>query len=142
MVSSARQLAQPPDALGRFVPRPARARARARVRAFVATYRAREALVPLHARPQRWAVAVAHRPAEFARPEPWAHIWQTWASAAFLRGYFETAGDAPFLPADLTQRDAPLRLFMNEKGLYELNYDLNNRPDRVRIPIWGICDLL
>ena len=82
------------------------------------------------------------RPAEFARLEPWAHIWQTWASAAFLRGYFETAGDAPFLPADLVQRDALLRLFMIEKALYELNYELNNRPDWVRIPLWGIFDLL
>jgi maltose alpha-D-glucosyltransferase/alpha-amylase len=84
----------------------------------------------------------AGRPAEFARIEPWAHIWQTWSSAAFLRGYFETAGDASFLPADLAQRDALLRLFMLDKALYELNYELNNRPDWVRIPLWGIFDLL
>ena len=84
----------------------------------------------------------AGRAAEFSRLEPWAHIWQTWASAAFLRGYFETAGDAPFLPADLAQRDALLRLFMLDKALYELNYELNNRPDWVRIPLWGIFDLL
>ena len=84
----------------------------------------------------------AGRAAEFSRLEPWAHIWQTWASAAFLRGYFETAGDAPFLPADLAQRDALLRLLMLDKALYELNYELNNRPDWVRIPLWGIFDLL
>jgi maltose alpha-D-glucosyltransferase/alpha-amylase len=81
-------------------------------------------------------------PGDFARLEPWAHIWQTWASAAFLRGYFETAGDASFLPADFAQRDALLRLFMLDKALYELNYELNNRPDWVRIPLWGIFDLL
>ena len=84
----------------------------------------------------------ATRPADFGRLEPWAHIWQTWASAAFLRGYFETAGDASFLPADFAQRDALLRLFMLDKALYELNYELNNRPDWVRIPLWGIFDLL
>jgi maltose alpha-D-glucosyltransferase/alpha-amylase len=84
----------------------------------------------------------ASRPADFARLEPWANIWQTWASAAFLRGYFETAGQATFLPADLAQRDALLRLFMLDKALYELNYELNNRPDWVRIPLWGIFDLL
>ena len=84
----------------------------------------------------------ATRPAEFARLEPWAHIWQTWASAAFLRGYFDTARDAAFLPSDLEQRDALLRLFMLEKALYELNYELNNRPDWVRIPLWGIFDLV
>ncbi len=84
----------------------------------------------------------ASRPADFGRLEPWAHIWQTWASAAFLRGYFETAADASFLPADLDQRDALLRLFMLDKALYELNYELNNRPDWARIPLWGIFDLL
>jgi len=84
----------------------------------------------------------ATRPADFGRLEPWAHIWQTWASAAFLRGYFETAGEASFLPADFAQRDALLRLFMLDKALYELNYELNNRPDWVRIPLWGIFDLL
>ena len=50
----------------------------------------------------------ATRPADFGRLEPWAHIWQTWASAAFLRGYFEPAGEASFLPADFAQRDALL----------------------------------
>ena len=82
------------------------------------------------------------RPAEFGRLEPWAHIWQTWASAGFLRGYFETANDASFLPADLAQRDALLRLFMIEKALYELNYELNNRPDWVVIPARGIVSIL
>jgi maltose alpha-D-glucosyltransferase/alpha-amylase len=84
----------------------------------------------------------ASRPAAFAQLEPAAHLWQTWVSAAFLRGYFETAGNATFLPADLVQRDALLRLFMLDKALYELNYELNNRPDWVRIPLWGIFDLL
>jgi maltose alpha-D-glucosyltransferase/alpha-amylase len=84
----------------------------------------------------------ASRPAEFGRLEPWAHLWETWASAAFLRGYFETAGDAPFLPADSAQRDKLLRLFMLDKALYELDYELNNRPDWVRVPLWGIFDLL
>jgi maltose alpha-D-glucosyltransferase/alpha-amylase len=85
---------------------------------------------------------IASRPAEFGRLEAWAHLWQTWSSAAFLRGYFETAGDASFLPVDRAQRDALLRLFMLDKVLYELNYELNNRPDWVRIPLWGIFDLL
>ena len=51
--------------------------------------------------------------------------------------------DASFLPADSTRtRDALLRLFVLDKALYELNYELNNRPDWVRIPLRGIFDLL
>jgi maltose alpha-D-glucosyltransferase/alpha-amylase len=92
-----------------------------------------------------FAALFAHasaRPAEFARTEPWARIWQTWATAAFLRGYFRRAEGAMFLPVESSHRAALLRFFMLEKALYELNYELNNRPDWVRIPLWGILDLL
>ena len=84
----------------------------------------------------------ATRPAEFGRLEPWAHIWQTWASAAFLRGYFETAGERARSCRPISRNGTRcLRLFMLDKALYELNYELNNRPDWVRIPLWGIFDL-
>jgi maltose alpha-D-glucosyltransferase/alpha-amylase len=82
------------------------------------------------------------RPSEFERLEPWARLWQTWASAAFLRSYLGVAAQAPFLPADRAQRDALLRLFVLDKALYELNYELNNRPDWVRIPLRGVLGLL
>jgi maltose alpha-D-glucosyltransferase/alpha-amylase len=85
---------------------------------------------------------VAARPAEFERVEPWARIWQTWTTAAFLRGYFTTAAGALFIPAAPSQRDALLQLFLLDKALYELNYELNNRPDWVRIPLQGIFDLV
>jgi maltose alpha-D-glucosyltransferase/alpha-amylase len=84
----------------------------------------------------------APRPEQFSRLEPWARIWQAHASAEFLRGYFATAGGALFVPADPAQRDGLLRLFVLDKALYELNYELNNRPEWVRIPLWGILDLL
>ena len=82
------------------------------------------------------------RPAEFSRIEPWARIWQTWATAAFLRGYFRRAEKSMFLPVEPLHRDMLLRFFMLDKALYELNYELNNRPEWVRIPLWGILDLL
>ena len=85
---------------------------------------------------------VASRPAEFARLEPWAQLWQTWTTGAFLRGYFTAAAGSLFVPVEPTQRDALLRFFMLDKALYELSYELNNRPDWVRIPLWGIFDLL
>jgi maltose alpha-D-glucosyltransferase/alpha-amylase len=80
--------------------------------------------------------------AELERLEPWARIWQTWTTAAFLRGYFTAAANALFVPAVDAQRDALLQLFVLDKALYELNYELNNRPDWVRIPLRGIFDLL
>jgi maltose alpha-D-glucosyltransferase/alpha-amylase len=85
---------------------------------------------------------VASRPSERERLEPWARIWQTWTTAAFLRGYFTSAAGSLFIPAASSQRDALLRLFVLEKALYELNYELTNRPDWVRIPLKGIFELL
>jgi maltose alpha-D-glucosyltransferase/alpha-amylase len=46
------------------------------------------------------------------------------------------------VPADAEQRDALLRRFVLSKAIYELNYELNNRPDWIRIPLWGIFDML
>jgi trehalose synthase-fused probable maltokinase len=84
----------------------------------------------------------ASRPEQFAALAAWAHIWQTWTAAAFLRGYFTAAAGALFIPGDAAHRDALLQLFVLDKALYELNYELNNRPDWVRIPLWGILDML
>jgi len=82
------------------------------------------------------------RPGQFAELEPWARLWQTWASAAFLTGYLTTAGHALIVPAEPAQRNALLQLFMLDKAFYELNYELNNRPDWVRIPLAAILDVI
>jgi maltose alpha-D-glucosyltransferase / alpha-amylase len=84
----------------------------------------------------------ASRPVEFAKLEPWAKLWQTWTTATFLRAYFQTTAGALFIPADPTHRNMLLQLFVVDKALYELNYELNNRPDWVRIPLWGILGIL
>ncbi len=52
-----------------------------------------------------------------------------------------SAGNAPFLPEDPGQRGALLKLFLIDKALYELQYELNNRPDWVRIPLRGLTEL-
>jgi trehalose synthase-fused probable maltokinase len=84
----------------------------------------------------------AGRAEEFDRLEPWARVWSRWVGAAFLRGYLTVADGAPFLPADPVQRAAVLDLYLVDKALYELNYELNNRPDWVRIPVRGLVDLI
>jgi maltose alpha-D-glucosyltransferase / alpha-amylase len=82
------------------------------------------------------------RRSEFARLEQWGRLWQTWISAAFLRGYLSAAAAAPFLPSDPVQRATLLDLFLIEKAFYELAYELNNRPDWIRIPLRGIVELV
>lgn len=73
---------------------------------------------------------------------PWASLWQTWVSAAFLREYFAVAGSAAFLPRRRQEIQALLNVHLLEKAVYELGYELNNRPSWVRVPLSGIEQLL
>lgn len=81
-------------------------------------------------------------PEEFARLVPWAELWQRWVSAAFLREYLATASGASFLPREEETLSTLLERFTLGKALYELVYELNNRPDWVRIPLGGVLSLL
>jgi predicted trehalose synthase len=69
-------------------------------------------------------------------------FWYTWTAAAFLRAYGDRAAPAGFLPPDDLQLRTLLEAYLMEKSLYELRYELNNRPDWVRIPLEGILQLL
>ncbi|HEU4936124.1 MAG TPA: maltose alpha-D-glucosyltransferase [Vicinamibacterales bacterium] len=82
------------------------------------------------------------RRSELSRLEAWARVWQLGVSTAFLRTYFALVAESLFVPRAEKDRDALLRLFLLEKALYELNYELNNRPEWARIPLRGILDLL
>jgi maltose alpha-D-glucosyltransferase/alpha-amylase len=72
----------------------------------------------------------------------WAEFWETWTTASFLRSYFGGVGTTLFVPREPAQRDELLRFFVLDKALYELNYELNNRPDWVRIPLRGVLRLI
>ena len=74
--------------------------------------------------------------------ESWALYWQRWVSAAFLQAYLERAQEASFLPPADEEREILLDSYLLEKAVSELGDELNNRPDWVRIPLQGICQIL
>ena len=67
--------------------------------------------------------------------------WEDEARAKFLQGYYG-AVDPNLLPAGQSAIDKLLAIFELEKAVYELRYELDNRPDWVRIPVAGIVRLL
>jgi maltose alpha-D-glucosyltransferase/alpha-amylase len=81
-----------------------------------------------------------HVPEENAALRPWADAWEHWASAAYLNAYRATMGDSALLPNG-GSFDAMLRTQMLEKAIYELQYELNSRPEWVHIPLTGILKL-
>jgi maltose alpha-D-glucosyltransferase/alpha-amylase len=83
----------------------------------------------------------ARRPEDYSALERWAAFWERWTSAAFLGAYRQTAAGARFLPARPEHLGSLLQAFLLDKALYELKYELNNRPGWVRIPLHGILEL-
>ena len=71
----------------------------------------------------------------------WARFWQNSATAEFLRAYSETIGANPALLPSLESAQQLLDAYQLEKAAYELLYELNNRPEWLRIPLAGILDL-
>ncbi len=70
--------------------------------------------------------------------EAWARYWHLWVSVAYLQTYLEVAGDAPFMPAKREELKGVLDAYLLSKAVYELGYELNNRPHWVAIPLQGI----
>jgi maltokinase len=67
--------------------------------------------------------------------------WEERARETFLAGYRERV-DSGLLPPGQQATDQLLAVFELEKAVYELRYELNNRPDWVGIPVAGIVRLL
>ena len=73
---------------------------------------------------------------------PLAEEWYQSARAAFLRGYRAIAGKAPFSPQSQQEFNLLLDVHLLDKAVYELTYELNNRPDWVALPLNGLLQCL
>jgi maltose alpha-D-glucosyltransferase/alpha-amylase len=82
------------------------------------------------------------RAEDSAAAETGAAFWYRFVSAAFLRGYLAESGDAAHLPRTPEELQVLLDVRLLEKALYEISYELNNRPDWVHIPLRGVLELL
>ena len=78
---------------------------------------------------------------EILRGTPAPEGWEDRAREEFLTGYLETV-DGTLLPAGEAAVERLLTVFELEKAVYELRYELNNRPDWIHIPVAGILRML
>jgi maltokinase len=78
---------------------------------------------------------------ELQTGSPAPEDWEQRAREAFLGGYLHTV-DPLLLPPGQSATEQLLAIFELEKAVYELRYELNNRPDWVKIPVAGILRLL
>ena len=82
------------------------------------------------------------RPENAGRLKIWARFWTIWAAVHYLKGYLQATVNSSFMPKTEEEISLMLGTYMLEKTVYELAYELNNRPDWVDIPIMGILDIL
>ncbi|GAA4469638.1 maltose alpha-D-glucosyltransferase [Nemorincola caseinilytica] len=69
---------------------------------------------------------------------PFAEQWQRHMNTLYLQAYLNTVRDTILIPPNMNELRILLDTYILEKAVYELNYELNNRPDWVIIPIRGI----
>ena len=61
---------------------------------------------------------------------------------SYLDAYREGAAGEPWWPADREVADSLLAVFKLDKAIYELAYELNNRPDWIDVPLAAIEEVL
>lgn len=71
-----------------------------------------------------------------------AEAWTEGVSREYLNAYLTMAEGASFLPGNEEELRMLLDACLLEKAVYEVCYELNNRPDWVGIPLRGITRIL
>jgi maltose alpha-D-glucosyltransferase/alpha-amylase len=82
------------------------------------------------------------RPEDRKVLQPWAELWSFYIGQHFIDAYTEKTKGMDLVPKDGRQRELLLRSYLMNKAIYELNYELNNRPDWSPIPMNGILRLI
>ena len=68
----------------------------------------------------------------------WIEPWFTYVTGVFMNGYMDTVDGVDFVPEDPEELRVILEVFILEKAVYEIGYEINNRPDWLKIPVNGI----
>src|SRR5690606_12271705 len=67
----------------------------------------------------------------------WGAAWEATVRREFIAGYLEAVGEAEFVPRDPDVFARVLAAFELEKAVYEVGYEMNNRPDWLWVPVAG-----
>jgi maltose alpha-D-glucosyltransferase / alpha-amylase len=81
------------------------------------------------------------RQADIAILEPYAELWSHYMSGFFMAAYLEKVKGTLLVPDNKEDLKTMMDVFLLSKVFYELNYELNNRPDWLIIPIKGILNI-
>ena len=78
------------------------------------------------------------RPEDRVRLAPWAEAFRAWVCVSFVRTYLEACAGEAYCPASRATARLLFEFYELEKVVYEVNYELNNRPDWLAVPLAGL----
>ena len=78
------------------------------------------------------------RPEDRPRLAPWAEAFRAWVCVDFVRTYLAGIDGQAYAPRTAASARTLLEFFELEKAIYEVNYELNNRPAFIDIPLTGL----
>jgi maltose alpha-D-glucosyltransferase/alpha-amylase len=81
------------------------------------------------------------RPEDITSLVPYSELWSHYMSGIFMRAYLDEAKGTGLIPDNAEDIKILINVFLLSKAFYELNYELNNRPDWVMIPLKGILSI-
>ena len=82
------------------------------------------------------------RPEDIPVLEKWAHAWYRCVSATYVKSYLDLMADTLIIPQNREDMKVIMDTYLLDKTIYELNYELNNRPKWVGLPLRGILQML
>jgi maltose alpha-D-glucosyltransferase/alpha-amylase len=85
---------------------------------------------------------IVPRPEAVPQLEQWADGWYRWVSAVFLDEYMHVVRASDLLPHNDDALRTLFTAYMIQKALIEIEYEIEHRPDWLRIPVVGILALL
>jgi maltose alpha-D-glucosyltransferase/alpha-amylase len=81
------------------------------------------------------------RPEDTPVLEPWARLWHSWVSVAFLKAYLAVAGEANFLPRARDELEILLDFSLIKRAINDLYRELNNHGDAILVPLRALVRL-
>lgn len=81
------------------------------------------------------------RPVDIQMLEKWVDVFVKMVSSVYLEAYLGAAGSASFIPSAREDIGMLLDFYMTEKCIYEVGYEIHNRPDWLEIPLRGLLDI-
>jgi maltose alpha-D-glucosyltransferase/alpha-amylase len=79
------------------------------------------------------------RPEDRARLAPWVEAFRAWCCVSFVRTYLAGIQGEAYCPSNRATARLLLDFYELEKVLYEIDYELNNRPDWLIVPLAGLA---